>query len=108
MKVREVVVVLGMVDIKENVWSYFISWCCSNLYIIFVMLLVGDIFCIWCCNFFGLVNNCVIDWFIFWLEDVLLFVCIVFLVGVDIFVEFREFILGYIVMVYFFVCIFSF
>ncbi|XP_073386148.1 dynein-1-alpha heavy chain, flagellar inner arm I1 complex isoform X3 [Physcomitrium patens] len=106
-QVREAAAASGMVDTKENVWSYFISRCRSNLHITLAMSPVGDTLRTRCCNFPGLVNNCVIDWLTPWPEDALLSVCTVFLAGVDIPAEFRESILGHIVMVHSSVCTLS-
>lgn len=47
------------------------------------MFFVGDTLRYRCRNFFGLVNNIVIDWFIEWLKEVLFEVSILLFINVD-------------------------
>lgn len=64
---------------KESVFQYFVSKCSNNLHIVLAMSPVGDTLRTRCRNFPGLVNNCIIDWFMPWPEQALFAVATSFL-----------------------------
>jgi hypothetical protein len=51
------VTVAGLIDTKENYWSYFILRCRSNLHITLAMSPVGETLRVRSCNFPGLVST---------------------------------------------------
>jgi dynein heavy chain len=70
-QVRKEVKEAGLVDTKENCWSYFVTKARNNLHLVLAMSPSGDTLRRRCRNFPGLVSNTVIDWFFAWPEDAL-------------------------------------
>nr|AML30863.1 axonemal inner arm dynein heavy chain 7 [Marsilea vestita] len=99
-QVRDQVTADGIVDTKENCWSYFIKRCRKNLHVILAMSPVGDALRTRCRNFPGMVNNCVINWLTPWPEEALHSVASVFLEEVDIPENLKEGIVSHMVMVH--------
>ncbi|MCO5597847.1 hypothetical protein L7F22_051931 [Adiantum nelumboides] len=99
-QIRDQVTADGIVDTKENCWTYFIKRCRSNLHVVLAMSPVGDTLRTRCRNFPGMVNNCVIDWLTPWPEEALHSVASVFLDEVDIPESLRMPIVQHMVMVH--------
>ncbi len=77
--IRDEAVRNGASQAKESIWQYFITKCSNNLHIVLAMSPVGDTLRTRCRNFPGLVNNCIIDWFMPWPEQALFAVATSFL-----------------------------
>eukprot|EP00118_Oscarella_pearsei_P005341 m.24505 g.24505 ORF g.24505 m.24505 type:complete len:2538 (+) comp28630_c0_seq1:2-7615(+) len=80
---RDEVQKLGLTPNRETVWNFFVNKCAGNLHIVLAMSPIGDTLRTRCRNFPGLVNNCVIDWFLPWPQQALQAVATNFLAEVE-------------------------
>ena len=97
---RDEVIRAGKPDTKEMLWKAFINRCRDNLHVVLAMSPAGDTLRQRCRNFPGLVNCCVIDWFIPWPEEALRAVATVFLSDVELPEDTRGTIIDHMVMVH--------
>jgi dynein heavy chain len=74
----------GILDSKENCWTFFIDRVKKNLHMALCFSPVGDSFRNRAKKFPAIINSTVIDWFHAWPEDALLSVAAKFLADVEI------------------------
>ena len=70
-QIRDEVQKLGLTPNRETVWSHFVKKCSNNLHVVLAMSPVGETLRTRCRNFPGMVNSCVIDWFMPWPKQAL-------------------------------------
>jgi dynein heavy chain len=100
-QVRDEVVKLGLTPNRETVWGHFVKKCSNNLHVVLAMSPVGETLRTRCRNFPGMVNNCVIDWFMPWPKQALQAVATNFLAENDkIPDESRETVVSHVVFVH--------
>lgn len=107
-QIRDEVQKLGLTPTRETVWSHFVKKCSNNLHVVLAMSPVGETLRTRCRNFPGMVNNCVIDWFMPWPKQALQAVASNFLADNDKIPDgSRETVVSHVVFVHETVCSFS-